>query len=507
MELLSVHACELAHEELRQLLECPLVAVGLEDHVILSEKSMRWSVSRGPSSFVLVVAFVIGWSANASSLTADEQARHVIVVSLDGLAAYLFDDPKAPLPTVRRLAEEGSIAAGGMRVSNPSVTWPNHTTLLTGVHPIKHGVLANGRLVRGAIGSPVRVDPKRDQRDLVRVPTIIDLAHARGLKTAEINWPCTRGSSAFDDSFPDVPDPLLHTTSRLKKELVELGLLRDETDQSFRDNSAPGRDYVWTEAACHVIRKRKPNLLLLHLLNVDGTHHALGPQTAAGYTANAYADMCLSRVVEAINDAGIRDRTTLIVVSDHGFTATPKALRPNVLLRDAGLLDVNAGKLSQARVHVVSEGGIGLVYCTNPGESTADAKKVQTLFTGQEGVAEVILPDRFSEFGLPHPREYNQAPDAILVAKDGYVVSASVEGNSLVTSSTEAKSAVGSHGFVSTFSKMNALCVLSGSNIQAGKQLKDVENIDIAPTIANLLGIDNLESDGTPITSALNAAE
>ena len=75
-----------------------------------------------------------------------ESDRHVIVVSLDGLAAYLVDDPKVPLPTIRRLATQGAIAQGGMTVSNPSVTWPNHTTVVTGVRPDKHGVLANGML-------------------------------------------------------------------------------------------------------------------------------------------------------------------------------------------------------------------------------------------------------------------------------------------------------------------------------------------------------------------------
>ena len=449
------------------------------------------------------IALALTTVAGIPAASGANRDSHVIVVSLDGLAAYLVDDPKAPLPTIRRLAREGAIVQGGMKVSNPSVTWPNHTTLLTGVRPEKHGVLANGVLVRGGIGSPTKVDPSRDQRDLVRVPTIVDIAHAAGLKTGEINWPCTRGSTSLDDSFPDVPDSLLHTTPRLRRELVSLGLLQDETDASFKSNSSAGRDLVWTEAACHVIRQRKPNLLLVHLLNVDGIHHALGAQTAAGYTANAYADMCLSRIVDAIDEAGIRDQTTLIVLSDHGFTSTPKALRPNVLLREKGLLKADGGKLSEARVHVIPEGGIGLVYCTNPGEAEADRQRVRELFTGQEGVADVVLPDRFAEYGLPQPREYAQAPDAVLVAKDGYAVSASVEGDTFVASNTEAKTSLGSHGFLSGSKKMNALCVLSGNGIRKGGQLEQVENIDVAPTVAKLLGLEGFSADGQPLSAAL----
>ncbi|QDU29591.1 Type I phosphodiesterase / nucleotide pyrophosphatase [Anatilimnocola aggregata] len=428
---------------------------------------------------------------------------HVIVVSIDGLAAFLLDDLKAPIPTIRKLAREGATGENGMKVSNPSVTWPNHSSIVTGVRPEKHGVLANGVLVRGAIGLPTVVDPRRDQRDLIRVPTIFDAAHAAGLTTGDINWPCTRNSKTLDDTFSDVPDQVTHMTPRLRSELVQQGILTDETQASFAANSVVGRDLVWTEAACHLIRQRKPNLLLVHLLNCDATHHALGAQTPSGYTANAYADTCLAKLVAATKEARIFDKTTFIVVADHGFAMTPKAIRPNVILRQQKLLSVTAGKITEARVHVFPEGGIGLVYCTNPGDAPADREKFKELMSGQEGVADVLFPERFAEYGLPHPREYNQAPDAVLVAKDGYAVSGSAEGETFVTTNIEAKTSLGSHGFISTLPKMNALCVLSGRGIRAGVKLADVENIDLTPTIARLLGVDNFPTDGKTLTGAL----
>jgi arylsulfatase A-like enzyme len=438
-----------------------------------------------------------------STAHAAENERHVIVVCIDGLASYLRDDPKAPLPTLRRLAWEGCVAEGGMKVANPSVTWPNHTTLVTGVWPEKHGVLANGVLVRGASDVPVFVDPKRDQRELVRMPTLIDVAHAAGLRTAEINWPCTRGSKSLDDSFPDVPDAVVHMSPRLRGELIDAGLLADDTQASFAANSVVGRDLVWTEAACHVIRQRKPNLMFIHLLNVDSTHHLLGPQSAAGYTANAYADACLAKIVAAIGDAGMGEQTTLIVLADHGFTTTPSAICPNLLLRQKKLLTVTAGKIQDARVHVIPEGGVGLIYCTHPGEEAEDLKRVQDLLAGQEGVDQILLPDQFAAFGLPHPREYSQAPNAVLVAKDGYGVSGTVEGEAFVQSSAQAKAALGQHGFISTLRKMNAPLVLSGRGIKRGGKLQGVENIDVAPTIASLLGLKEFTADGKPLEAAI----
>lgn len=458
----------------------------------------RWM--RCLAAFGLLFA-AAGASHSAHAAAAD---RHVVIISIDGLAAYLLDDPKAPLPSIRKLAREGATAAGGMKVSNPSVTWPNHTSLVTGVRPEKHGVLANGVLVRGGAGVPVVVDPRKDKQDLVRVATIYDAAHAAGLTTAEVNWPCTRGAKTLGDSFPDVPEAVANSTPRLRKELIELGLLTDETDKSFSANSVVGRDYIWTEAACHLIRTRKPNLLLLHLLNVDATHHSEGAQSPPGYTANAYADMCVARVLAALDEAGIRDKTTVLVVADHGFTLTPKAIRPNVVLRQNKLLTAGpAGKITEAQIHVFPEGGIGLVYCTNPGTVAEDRKRFRELLSGQEGVADILAPEQFAEHGMPHPREYVQAPDLVLVAKDGYGVSGSAEGESLVAAGAEARVSAGSHGFLATLPKMNAVCVISGAGIRPGAVIKQAENIDVAATAAHFLGLRDFRCDGRVLQEAL----
>ena len=451
----------------------------------------------------LAVTLAIANLFTAAACNAAAPDRHVVIVCIDGFAAYLLNDPKAPVPTVRKLAKAGVVVEGGIRVSNPSITWPNHTTLVTGVRPEKHGVLANGMLVRGAPEVPVFVDPKKDQRDLVRVPTLFEAARAAGMTTAEVNWPCMRGSKSLDDSFPDVPEQVTHMTPRLRDELISRGILADATDKTFMANSPPSRDLIWMETTCHLLRERKPNLLVLHLLNVDSTHHAEGAQSPPGYTANGFADMCLARVVAAVDEAGIRDKTTIIVLADHGFTLTPKAIRPNVLLRQQGLLTVTGAKISTAQIHVVPEGGIGLIYCTNPGTAPADRERAAKIFAGQEGVADIVTPERMHELGMPHPREYAQAPDLVLVAKDGYGVSGSAEGETFVALGTEAKVSAGSHGFVSTEPKMNAVCVISGAGIRAGATVPTAENIDIAPTVARLLGLTNFQADGKVLEGAL----
>ncbi|HKX62807.1 MAG TPA: alkaline phosphatase family protein [Verrucomicrobiae bacterium] len=428
--------------------------------------------------------------------------RHVVLITIDGFPARMFWDPKTPIPRLRQLAAAGA-AAEGMRVSNPTLTWPNHTTLVTGVPAAKHSVLYNGILQRAGTGLPVMVDPKREKAELVAVPTLFDELHKAGLRTAAINWPCTRNSGSIDDDFPDVPDTLLHTTVRLRRELVAQGILPDDKDVTFRAMTGPERDEVWTKAACHVIRTRRPNFLLFHLLNSDGTHHRYGAETPASYTALALADVHVGRVLDALDGAGILMNTTVFVVSDHGFATATNVLQPNVLFRQAGLIELGAtNRMTKAQAQVVSIGGSGMIYLTNPQTRDADRKKVMELLRGKEGVADLIEPDRFAELGLPLPEKNGGMGDLVLVPRDGYAVSAAATGNEFVLPISGTMN-VGYHGYLASNPRMNALFIAAGDGIKKGIKIGLVDNMDVAPTIAHVLGRPLLGANGKVLSQIL----
>lgn len=446
----------------------------------------------------LLSAFALLMAAACSAAEAAED-RHVVVITIDGFPAYLLDDSRASLPVLRSLRTEGVSSPRGMHVSNPSVTWPNHTTLMTGVHPERHGVLFNGLPSRQGRGKPVHVDPAKTQGELVRVPLLFDVLEDAGLSSAAINWPCTRGSESIADNFPDVPDALRYTTPRLKEELAEDGLLR-----RFDGGGGVVRDEIWTEAACRVIRERKPRLLALHLLNLDSTHHRHGPKTPPGYTAAALTDALVGRVLKALDDAGIRDRTAVFVVADHGFAAVEKSLRPNVLLRREGLLTVEGNRIASARVHVIPEGGIGMVYLTDPATAEADREAVRRLFQGAEGIAAVLEPADFARYHLPSPKDHPGMADLILAAKDGYAIAGTATGDAFVVPNDIP---TGSHGYLSTEPKMNALFVASGLGIRAGATPEEIDNADLAPTVARLLDVRLEGASGRVLKEILDAPE
>jgi len=454
--------------------------------------------TRSKLTYRAVAAVAVGICAfTAASAGAQKGSarkdRHVVLISIDGFAAYNMDDPRLPLPHIRGLAATGA-RADAMTVSTPSVTWPNHTTLVTGVTPAKHGVLANGKIEAGTT-TPMTVNPRRSKAELCRATTVYDVAHRAGLKTAEIDWPVTRGADTLDFSFPDYPDTLQYTTPSLVKDLIGLGLLTGPEDAAFRNQGAVARDQVWTQAAVHLLKKEKPNLLMLHLLNTDGQQHAHGPSNTEARTALSLADRYVGDVLQAIQDAGIKKSTSVFVVADHGFIAVNKQIKPNARLRAQGLIQ---GTTYEA--FCISEGGLAYIYVPKARTQPDMVARVRKALEGLEGVDQILGVDQYPALGLPLPNRDPQVPDLMLSAKDGYGFSGDAAGDDVFLQPRQ----TGSHGYPATNPKVDAAFVASGAGIRKGVRTRRVRNLDVAPTIARLLGISLPDVDGQPLTEILS---
>ena len=127
--------------------------------------------SRQLLAFATVVfALAVTAAPGAWQVRGADTSNHVVIITLDGFGGWALDDPYLPVPTLRMLAARGAVAKG-MRSVNPTVTWPNHTSIVTGVAPAKHGVLFNGTLVRDP-GVPPRRAVARQERDGPRAHTL-----------------------------------------------------------------------------------------------------------------------------------------------------------------------------------------------------------------------------------------------------------------------------------------------------------------------------------------------
>lgn len=440
----------------------------------------------------------------ALSLTASGQApktgpgtNHVVIISLDGFPASALEDSRLPLPNLRRLAARGAVAKG-MRPVNPSVTWPNHTTMVTGVHPAKHGVIFNGVLVREP-ALPARTE-WRDKKEMVRVPTLYDVAYASGLTTAQVDWVAIQNAPTITWEFRERPEP----NGQVAQELVKAGVLSQEDVEKFASGNILWRDYVWTEAASHILRTHRPNLLLYHLLNLDSTHHRYGPRTPAALNTMAYLDTQVGRVMETIESSGLAERTTVFVVSDHGFKLVKRQIRPNVAFQKAGLVKADQGKATAAEAWSVPEGGSAIVYVTAPDPSGEILAKARKALDGIEGIDRIVEPKDFAALGLPLPSANPQMGALFLTAKDGYAFTAAVGDDAVVDAPA---GSLGAHGYVTTDPEMLALFVAVGRGIRPGAKLDIIETIDLAPTAARLLGLELPNVDGRVLKEILTTGK
>src|SRR5581483_4090318 len=119
--------------------------------------------------------------------------------------AVHLQDPDAPIPTLRRLIGEGA-AATAMTPGDPTVSWPNHSTLSTGVRSAAHGVIYNGLLQRGGSGAGVRVKPC-GRAELLRAKTFYDAARDAGFSTAQVGWVPGQADGSITWGFGEAPDP------------------------------------------------------------------------------------------------------------------------------------------------------------------------------------------------------------------------------------------------------------------------------------------------------------
>lgn len=445
------------------------------------------------------------WLPFSSSLHAETADRYVVLISVDGLAHYYFDDPKAPMPTIRRLASEG-VRARSMKTSLPTNTWPNHTTLVTGVQPGKHGVIGNDYFDRQEQKSvPYIADPIYNKDEIVKVPTIYDLAHAAGLTTAGVCWPASRGAKSWDWTIPDVFDQatfIQYSTPSVVEECKAAGIPLEKQNEWCKAGNASKamRDWMYASLASHLIARHQPRLLCLHLMSVDALEHGFGRQTPEVYWAISDSDQRVRQIVEAVDSAGLRDKTTFVVTADHGFITYTKRISPNVMLKQAGLIKTGIGnKVIERRMWCHGQ-GVAFIYVLDQPNREALLKEWTPKLAALEGVEEVIPEKDFAKYGLQTPDKDGRMPDLILSAKDGYLFTGDVAGDAVVTS-TDAP--LGAHGYSPLNSLMDASFVISGAGVKKGEVLDQISNMDVAPTIAKLLGVEMNNVDGRVLTEAL----
>ena len=302
-------------------------------------------------------------------------------------------------------------------------------------------------------------------------------------KAAQVDWVAILNSGTISHEFLEIPKP----DGAIERELVNAGVVTtDEVRDFMKDRNIVWRDWVWTQAGCHIIEAHKPNLLLFHLLGTDALNHQYGPGSSASFSAYAYTDRLIGDLLAAVERAGLRDRATVIVTTDHGFKKVSKVIYTNVALRQAGLLRRAANKVESCDACAVAEGGMAFVYVNDPARRAELLPKLKPLCAGLEGVARVVDGADGPKFGMPTPTENQGMGDLILFAKPGYAFKDDSAGDATVA---ESKGYLGTHGYPASDPELDGMFIAWGYGIKPGARLERISNTDVAPTLAELLGV------------------
>jgi predicted AlkP superfamily pyrophosphatase or phosphodiesterase len=423
-------------------------------------------------------------------------ARYAIVISIDGLMPASYTEADAhglKIPTLRQLMSRGAWSPG-VRGVMPAVTYPSHTSMVTGVSPRVHGIHTN------AVFDPTGT---RDgewywYEPEVRAPTLWQLAQARRLRTALIAWPATMGARG-DAVVPEFWRGRGMDGAKLLRAISTPGLW-DSVSRRFPEfekgfATLPSKDESLTDIAVDVVERRRPNLLLLHLPGVDYAQHEHGPWSPEALAAIETADAQVARVAEAARHAGIWASTMLLVVSDHGFTRVEKAVRPGVLLRQRGLITVDEkNRVTSWRAGVAASSGSAYVYLHNPDDREV-AAGVRELFDSLaaqpgSGIRRILSQDEIAALGGD--------ADAFLALEpaDGFALVGGVTGDAMGPAPTP-----GIHGFPPDREMMNASLIINGPGGRPGK-IESARLVDIAPTVARWLGLRMEHVEGKPLIEA-----
>jgi predicted AlkP superfamily pyrophosphatase or phosphodiesterase len=423
-------------------------------------------------------------------------AEHVVLVSVDGFAAYHLLNYQLELPNMRKLIREGAWAASSETVF-PSVTHPSHTTILTGVEPRLHGVLSNG-LTNRETGETFHPTNKA-RKQIVKVPTLFDGAKNKGLATASFFWPETKEDPSVDFNLPEVftddhKGEKAAVPTAVLEELRKAGVPIDLYFQWFGSERMPAADMILAEAAAYTIKKHKPGLLAIHILATDEAQHAYGPHSYQAQAAISNADACVGKLMEAVEEAGLKDSTTFIVTADHGFHSVEYELNIRPAFEKAGLLDkIDLGGGGWT-AHIVRKAGF----------SSGDQAKLDAALAElakHPRINRIVRPEDLHALGLPRYEESPYAPGEYLIIPDIDTYLTVKPGGTMER--TRKATPSHSHGYLPTHPRMFTSLLLSGAGIRKGALLGHVHNIDIAPTVARLLGLDMPKMSGRVLDEAL----
>lgn len=393
------------------------------------------------------------------------------MISLDAVStddvAFLLKQPH-----FSKLCSQGTLVKNvqSIFISN---TYPCHSSIITGVHPNRHGLIEN------VFSQPGKTSPdwRRDAR-LLKAPTLYEKAAEIGLEVCSIFYPVTCGAK-IKWNFPEVPGEMgmverASVTLRGGSPWFILSSIV-KNKKYLKEIAEPHIDAFTTHIAVDALLKKKPDLLLLHLLDADDHKHRFGPDSPQVTDALKRLDDHLGLLIDSAYQAWGEENTAVIVFSDHGCLNVSNSVDPNDWLRADGLIrkdETSGAEHFDAFFH--NAGGTSFLKIVNPSvEETA--RNLVLNYLSQPSVHRALTEQEMEISGLD--REFIFG----IEAANGYSFGESVKG---------------SHGYSLAHDHYQPFYLAIGPDIEKNTVTEGGCIVDICPLAADLLGIPLWDMDG-----------
>ena len=435
-------------------------------------------------SLTLLISFII---FNCSGQKGDWDDPRVILVSIDGFRGDLFKLPgfSDQFPNLHRLASSG-VYCDNVSSVFPSLTYPSHTSMITGEPPSKHGITNN---------NPFKPETNFSDwywyQDSVHVESVIDRIKDKRMISLGISWPVTVGAP-ITWGFPEIKSTtdtistaMLVMKHDMPDHFIESAQLRGVINP-MASTEGYSRDVLLHKMFMDAFRRKRPHLSLYHMLQTDFEQHDHGKNSPEAQVAFAFMDSLIGNIITFLDKKNLWSSTTLFITGDHGFRDVKKQLNINRLFADQGWLRIVDKKIIEGwKVACLSTGGSAFVRIKDQNDHLF-RKKVR-----------LLLAKRL-EFETLERRHMNgylstaERTDFLLLANKNYAFSKDLDKPYIYDESG------GTHGGDPSQKHLKTGFIACGRNIKQGTRLENMRITQIAPAVSELLNLGLSCSTETP---------
>lgn len=408
--------------------------------------------------------------------------KRLYIISLDAFGDADLEFART-LPNFKKLLSR-SAQVTGVRTVYPSLTYMAHTSIATGMYPNHHGIVNNTLL------QPARLSPDWYWYEhSIKAPTIFQIAKEAGYSIGALLWPVTGKSKAIDynmaEIFPNRPwqnQVMVSGYASSLKYVLEMNKkykhLRNGIEQPQLD------DFV-TAVAIDTIKNKTPDMMAIHLVDLDSTRHKFGVRSTQAFEAIDRLDKRLGEIFAAMEESGILDQTVVAVLGDHYQIDTHTVIRPNHLFAQKGWLTVDKNKrITDWKVILKASDGSAYIYRKDP--EITNKMILDALKAIDSRIDKIFSREEFKYDGVDEDALF------VLEAKAGYYFKDDVyypfmeSTDKTVVGRTLAKAA---HGFHPDKRNYDTMLLLSGPGINSKARVHGARLVDEGPTFLHAIGL------------------